>query len=171
MAKSAGDPYTIAVDFDGVIHSYMSDWVSAEVIPDPPVDGVIDWLNRMAVKFTIVVFTTRGATVEGRDAVMDYLHLHGFRDDVEVEVTDQKPPALVYIDDRAYRFTGANFPTVEEVHRLRPWNKGAPAAEPDLQPKREVIRDCLNANPHSPASPDAILNALHQAGWAVVPRG
>ena len=31
--------YSIAVDFDGVIHSYTSKWVAADVIPDPPVSG------------------------------------------------------------------------------------------------------------------------------------
>lgn len=36
--------------------------------------------------------------------------------------------------------------------------------------KRTVLQECIRANPHSPPSPDAILNALHQAGWAVVPK-
>lgn len=164
--------YTIAVDFDGVIHSYSSPWTAAHEIPDPPVEGAIDWLNVMAGKFAVVIFTTRGKTVEGRDAVIDYLMNNGYRTDVDVpEVTDCKPPALIYVDDRGYRFTGANFPSAEEVHRLRPWNKGLPDNTRELQPKREVIRDVLHVGSEpSLASPDAILNALHQAGWAVVPR-
>lgn len=154
--------YTIAVDFDGVIHSYTSPWISATEIPDPPVDGAIDWLNAMAAKFTIVIFTTRGKTGDGKDAVADYLREHGLRGDVEFEVTAEKPPALVYVDDRAYRFTGANFPSAEEVHRLRPWNKG-PINTRELKPKRDVILEFFR-------SPDQVLNALHQEGWAVVPR-
>lgn len=39
-----------------------------------------------------------------------------------------------------------------------------------LPDKRDVIRDCFAANPHLPPTPDAILNALHQAGWAIVPK-
>lgn len=114
--------YTIAVDFDGVIHSYTSPWVAPDVIPDPPVPGAIDWLNEIDAKLTVVIFTTRGATLEGRSAVRNWLWDNGATLD-EIRVTAEKPAALLYIDDRGYRFDGANFPTVEEVHRLRPWNK------------------------------------------------
>lgn len=38
----------------------------------------------------------------------------------------------------------------------------------DYPDKRDVIRDCIDANPHSPVTADAILNALHVAGWKVV---
>jgi hypothetical protein len=34
----------IVLDFDGVIHSYSSGWTSAANIPDPPVDGAIEWM-------------------------------------------------------------------------------------------------------------------------------
>lgn len=34
----------------------------------------------------------------------------------------KKLAALVYIDDRAFRFEGI-LPTGEEIHRMRPWNK------------------------------------------------
>ena len=36
--------FTVAVDFDGVIHSYTTLWFTASVIPDPPVPGAIEWL-------------------------------------------------------------------------------------------------------------------------------
>lgn len=53
------------------------------------------------------------------------LERHGFdayaRDTL---VTHEKVPALVYIDDRGYRFDGSNFPSADDVHRqLIPWNK------------------------------------------------
>lgn len=35
-----------------------------------------------------------------------------------------KPAALVYLDDRAVRFTGPeSWPTVDQIHKARPWNK------------------------------------------------
>jgi hypothetical protein len=42
----------------------------------------------------------------------------------------------------------------------------------ERQDKREVIQEALRDKhvPLSAASADAILNALHQAGWKVVPR-
>jgi len=36
-----------------------------------------------------------------------------------------KPAALIYLDDRAVRFDGENFPEKSEIHALRPWNKRA----------------------------------------------
>lgn len=114
--------YSIAVDFDGVIHSYTSPWVDPQTIPDPPVPGAIDWLNEMNQRFRVIIFTTRGKTAEGRDAVEDFLRDHGYAG--TVEVTAEKPPALIYLDDRAVRFDGEHFPTADEIHRAYiPWNK------------------------------------------------
>jgi hypothetical protein len=42
----------------------------------------------------------------------------------EIKVTAKKPPALIYLDDRAVRFTGpGSFPSPEDIHRARPWHK------------------------------------------------
>lgn len=115
--------YTIAVDFDGVIHSYSSDWVSPEHIPDPPVEGAIAWLSDMAKEFDIVVHSTRASSALGRQAVFEYLRANGFHGRI-AGITNEKPPALIYLDDRAYRFEGpGTFPTREQVMAARPWNK------------------------------------------------
>ncbi len=42
---------------------------------------------------------------------------------LHVTIGAAKPPALVYVDDRGWRFTGSNFPTVEEIHAAKPWWK------------------------------------------------
>lgn len=120
---SAPKKYTVAVDFDGVIHRYDSPWVSHEHIPDPPVAGAIEWLNRIAEDFDVVIFTTRGATPEGRVAVREWLDNNGFKE--YREVTAQKVAALIYLDDRAMRFDGSNFPDAQAIHGARPWNKPA----------------------------------------------
>lgn len=113
--------HTVAVDFDGVLHSYESPWINAHTIPDPPVPGAIDWLWEMSKHFDILVHTTRGKTARGRFAVREYLAKNGY--DGPLTVSAWKGPALVYIDDRGLRFDGTNFPTREEIHQLRPWNK------------------------------------------------
>jgi hypothetical protein len=115
--------YTVAVDFDGVIHSYTSPWINEYTIPDAPVDGAAEWLNAIRDHFEVVIFTTRGKSKEGRNAVLNYLDQAGVEDTFSLVVTDQKPPALVYLDDRALRFDGQNFPTAREIHQLKPWNK------------------------------------------------
>jgi hypothetical protein len=119
--SEAPKKYTVAVDFDGVIHSYTSPWINEFTIPDPPVAGAIDWLNEIADDFDVAILTTRGKTMEGRVAVGEWLDAHGFTRYREVTAT--KIAALIYLDDRALRFDGKNFPRAHEVHQLRPWNK------------------------------------------------
>jgi hypothetical protein len=127
--KKAGERYTIAVDFDGVIHQYVTPWVAAHIIPDPPIPGAIEWLSRMIQKFDIVIATTRGNTIRGRIAVYRWLYKHGgvglwyeapgYRG-LEDILVKGKPVALVYLGDRAMRFAG-DFPTPEDIHAARPW--------------------------------------------------
>lgn len=121
--------WTIAVDFDGVLHSYTSAWIDFHVIPDPPVEGAIEWLNGIRHHFQIVIFTTRAKTVLGELAVKKWLADHGFElHSDEYDVTALKPPALVYIDDRAWRFEGPGlFPSRQQIHDARPWNKPSKA--------------------------------------------
>ena len=126
--------YTIAVDFDGVIHSHTSPWKNARTIPDPPVEGAIRWLIAMVQKFRVVVYSTRCRTWLGRRAVRRWLKREagyawwespaGFRGLEEVELSFEKPTALAYLDDRAIRFEGpGTFPSADEIRQMRPWNK------------------------------------------------
>lgn len=113
--------YTIAVDFDGVLHSYTSGWQGIDVIPDPPVPGAIEWLTDISNVFDVVIFTTRGETRDGQEAVRRWLREWGWGGG-RLEVTALKVGALVYVDDRGWRFDGT-FPTAAELMRVRPWNK------------------------------------------------
>jgi len=113
--------YTIATDFDGVIHSFQTPWISPHVIVDLPVPGAIEWLNAIVRDFDVVILTTRAATAAGCDAVWEWLIENGYTGP-RLRVTAQKPPALVYIDDRGWRFEGV-FPSAEDVYRARPWHK------------------------------------------------
>lgn len=146
-----GRSYTVAVDFDGVIHRYDTPWIAPHVIPDEPVEGAIEWLHDMAQRFNVVVYTTRARTWRGRRAVRRWLRYwshprYRWRPDPEegslvgarvgirsVRVTAKKPPALIYLDDRAVRFTGpGSWPSVQDVHRALPWHK-VPAPELEAQ--------------------------------------
>jgi hypothetical protein len=131
MSKPKGERYTIAVDFDGVLHSYTSPWVDAGTIPDPPVPGAIEWLFEMLQRFDVAITSTRNHQLGGKRAMRAWLKLHagtcwydqmGFRGLEEIAFPVKKPAALVYLDDRAMRFDG-RFPTAQEIHEARPWNK------------------------------------------------
>jgi hypothetical protein len=115
---------TVAVDFDGVIHSYTSGWQGADVIPDPPIEGAIEFLNEVIEEFTLVIFTTRAGDEEARRAIMAWLMEHGFKGEY-VEITNVKGPAIFYLDDRAWRFRG-RFPTLSQIKRAYPWRVGEP---------------------------------------------
>jgi len=89
---------TIAVDFDGVIHKYSKAYHDGTIY-DPPIEGTADAIRLLKKKgYKVVCFTAR----EDVQAIMDWMKLYNI--DVD-EVTNIKPRAVVYIDDRAIRFT------------------------------------------------------------------
>lgn len=114
-------PLTLCVDFDGVLHSYVSRWQGALELPDPPVEGAIEWLGGIIDHFHVVILTSRAHT-EGVEAkVMEWLRIHGY-EGPDLMVTDRKVPAHLYLDDRGLRFEG-HFPSAAEIERMDPWNK------------------------------------------------
>lgn len=120
--------YTLCVDLDGVIHSYTSgwreDWMTDPIkLLDPPVEGAINWLMQIRRDFEVVILTTRGSRVGSASAIMRWLRHHGYEGD-DLLITDRKPPALVYLDDRAMRFEGpGSFPSAGDILRAKPWFK------------------------------------------------
>ena len=59
----------LCLDFDGVIHSYTSGWKGADVIPDPPVDGALDFLERASAHFDVQIFSSRSNQPGGIEAM------------------------------------------------------------------------------------------------------
>jgi len=118
---------TVALDFDGVIHRYSRGWQRG-VIYDPPMDGAIEAVRDIMEVESVVVLTAR----TDLDAVCAYLTGHGlscvtqddwdreraadsilassvgdsfWNDRSRVLVTNRKPAARVYLDDRGVTFT------------------------------------------------------------------
>lgn len=129
---------TICVDFDGVLHAYTSGWKGATVIPDGPVPGAIEWLCdlvdplRGEDALKVVVCSSRARRPWGwwavrswlRKQIMEHYGCDAVRGDdiaAEIRVTSKKPAAIVYIDDRAWRFDGKTFPTADQLRGHRPW--------------------------------------------------
>lgn len=115
----------IAIDFDGVIHAYTSPWESAGVIKDGPVDGAIDFIRQaIAEGFHVAIHTSRVNDASVRGDIVDWLHKHGLESENvgQLTITAQKVAAIVYIDDRGYRFEG-RFPSFDEIRALKQWNK------------------------------------------------
>jgi hypothetical protein len=107
---------TICLDFDGVIHSYRSGWKGESNIPDPPIHGVREAISHLRKRYRVVIHSSRSATEEGCDAIRKWLARH----DIEVDdVCMHKPPALVYVDDRAIPFTGDWQQTIADINDFR----------------------------------------------------
>lgn len=110
---------TVVFDFDGVIHSYTSGWQGESIIPDAPVDGIKEAIDAIReCGYEVVVLSTRCATNEGFKAVCDYLHENNIYVD---RVCKEKPPAIVYIDDRAICFDGNPTTLLSKIQSFKPW--------------------------------------------------
>jgi len=123
----------LCLDFDGVLHSYESGWKGADVVSDPPVEGAMKFLWDATEKFRVAIYSSRSCQSGGKEAMRWWLEWH-FReywkadrttcDDklADLEWPDEKPPALVTIDDRAITFTG-EWPSIDFLLAFKPWNR------------------------------------------------
>ena len=99
----------IAIDFDGVIHRCSKGYHDGTIY-DPPIDGSLESVKKIAKKYTIVVYSAKARKdrplVDGKtgvELIWEWLDKHGFSEYVE-DVTAEKPRAVCYIDDRAVKF-------------------------------------------------------------------
>lgn len=91
---------TIVFDFDGVIHRYSRGWQDGSIY-DIPNDNIYDVLSELKRKgYEIVVVSTRCAQPGGIVAIENWLDKNHLGEYVD-KVCKEKPPAMVYIDDRA----------------------------------------------------------------------
>lgn len=110
---------TVVFDFDGVIHSYTSGWKGVDNIPDPPVPGIRDAIAEIrAAGYRVVVVSTRCSEPDGLVAIRKFMDENNILVD---DISAHKPPALVYIDDRAICFDGHPETLFHKVRRFKPW--------------------------------------------------
>lgn len=145
----------LVLDFDGVLHSYSSGWKGADVIPDPPVPGALEFVIKALNHFKVAIFSSRSNQEGGIEAMKAWLLEHlvadGLFDEVDATLTveqeiqwpTEKPPAVVSIDDRALTFDGT-WPEISDLLKFQPWNKLAEL--PALRPlSREALRHIHSA--------------------------
>lgn len=117
---------TVAIDFDGVIHSYVSGWTGPNPI-DPPVPGAAEAIREYLDEgFEVVIYSTRAETPEGRWGIGEYIRHHVGEEVLQhpkFRITSGKPIAVLYIDDRGFMFQG-RFPTPDYLRRFAPWKLG-----------------------------------------------
>ena len=137
----------VVLDFDGVIHSYASGWQGVDVVPDPPVPLIDEEIKRIrAAGYRVVVVSTRCATPEGMGSVRRYLRENGIEVD---DVAAEKPPAKVYVDDRAMLFDGNPKGLLEKIQQFRPWQEGGPLrGKPPAPTKSSSLRCSVKLHSH-----------------------
>lgn len=114
----------LCLDFDGVCHLYISRWESSTIIPDPPVDGLYEFLIKSSKYFQIYIYSSRSDTSEGIESMKEWFNKY-FNNIVEllpINFCSKKPPAFVTLDDRAIQFNGI-WPDIESLINFKPWNK------------------------------------------------
>jgi len=124
----------LCLDFDGVIHSYSSGWKGADVVPDPPVPGALQFIVEAMQHFTVAIYSSRSGQPGGLQAMQQWLgywsvdEVYGMPRDFDhaawsdIQWPTEKPAAMVTLDDRAITFTG-EWPALETLLAFKPWNK------------------------------------------------
>jgi hypothetical protein len=107
----------VCIDLNGVLDTYAG-W-QGEVTWHPPRPGARAFLQALRARgFEVVVLTVR----RPEDA-WQWLETHDLAAYVS-DVTDRKPPAFVYIDDRALCFRGAFDETLRQMDCFQPhWER------------------------------------------------
>lgn len=103
----------VCFDFDGVIHSYTSGWKGVDVIPDPPVEGIKEVIDKLREDgYKVVICSTRCERTQAKISMLYWLNTHKIFVD---QFTNEKPPAVCYVDDRAIRFDGKTDGLYEKI--------------------------------------------------------
>lgn len=104
---------TIAVDFDGVIHSFELGFHDGTIY-GTPIKGSIEAIKKLAKRYTIVIYTAKakkdrplinGKT--GTELIWEWLNKYNI-DQYISDITAEKPRCICYIDDKAIQFTNWN---------------------------------------------------------------
>ena len=112
----------IAIDFDGVIHSFEYGYHDGTIY-GTPIPGSKESLERLSQKFTLILYTAKAKPdrplVNGKtgiELVQEWLVKYEL-DKYFVEITAEKPRCLCYIDDKAIQFTSWDN-TLEELKKF-----------------------------------------------------
>lgn len=121
----------LCLDFDGVIHSYTSGWVSPTTIQDEPIKGALDFIVQAQSAFSVHIFSSRSHCAGGVEAMEKWMIFHLSKDHAKDEVykimnkivfSRIKPSAMITIDDRALTFTGT-WPRIVDLKNFKTWQQ------------------------------------------------
>jgi len=110
----------IAIDFDGVIHTFDRGWHDGTCYGEP-IAGSLDIVKSLSERYNVIIFTAKARpdrplvnNKTGKELVTEWLEHHNVLQYV-VEVTHEKPRAQYYIDDKAIKFDNNWEEILEEI--------------------------------------------------------
>lgn len=103
----------VALDFDGVMNKYQG-WKGENTLYKPQT-GLTKFITRIYKDYDIVIYTCRDIK-----KVYTWLEENHLRDYI-IAVSNLKPRAHVYIDDRAITFKGDYEETYKELKEFKAW--------------------------------------------------
>lgn len=83
-------------------------------------EGIKEVIDELRKDYHIVVVSSRCKTKEGITAIINYLRKYNIIVD---EVMKEKPPALIYIDDRAICFDGNSKNLLNQINNFKTWQE------------------------------------------------
>ena len=111
--KLETEPIYVAVDFDGVLNKYEG-WKGENDLSVPQ-SGVKYFLKKLNENYEVIIFTVRDT-----DKVKNWLEKHELSKYV-IHVTDMKPKAVAYIDDRAINYDGNYEKVLNNLKDFKTW--------------------------------------------------
>jgi hypothetical protein len=116
---------TIAIDFDGVLHSFKSGWQGHGKISDPPVEGAIEWLKMLIHSDKVVpsIYSARSWKLFGNRRMKKWLMKYGLtkKEVKRLKFWRRKPIDDFILDDRCEKFTG-KFLSINEIVNFECWH-------------------------------------------------
>ncbi len=104
-----GDLKNLAIDFDGVIHTFDKGWYDGTCY-GKPIKGSLEAIKKLSESYNIIIFTAKAKPSRplvngktGTELVEEWLTRHGVMQYIK-EITSEKPRSQIYIDDKGYHF-------------------------------------------------------------------
>lgn len=103
------DLKNIAIDFDGVIHTFDKGWYDGTCYGEP-LPGSLEAIIKLSEVYNVIIFTAKAKPsrplVNGKTGVQlvrEWLEKYEVIEYVS-EITAEKPRSQIYIDDKGYHF-------------------------------------------------------------------
>ena len=110
---------SVVFDFDGVISENKNGWQGVSVIDEKPVLGIKNAIDEIRQYYKVIVLSHRCSTEKGVKVLQEWLDGYEIKYD---GLTDKKPEAVAYIDDKAICFNGNAKNLLKEIQSLESWN-------------------------------------------------